>query len=224
MNHHIRHKDFVQEILIDFIYAGCTALALALSFIYSGSWFFYLISLLPFLYRISKVDMAGSAMSGGFFAISLLFIIFPPDILTRPIIFYFIIISFSAAIVIFSMIINKYKKRFILGLILSAILCFPLGYLLKAGIESGPAISQQITGIGFNYRITALLCFLFISLLIVAINSLLLILINILCELPFAGRHYRLSNERFSCGGSTIIVLLKHWKCLPSFRAPPISA
>jgi uncharacterized membrane protein len=167
--------------------------------------------------------MVGSAISGGFFTVSLLFVIFPTDFISRPLTFVLIILSLALATVIFSVIINKLKRYYLLSVILSAILCFPLGYLLKAGIESGPAISHQITGIGFNYRITALLCFLFVSLLIVAINSLLLILINILCELPFAGRHYRLSKERFSGIGSTIIVLLKHWKFLPSLRAPPLS-
>lgn len=222
MDHRTTQDDFIQETLIDFIYAGCTALALAISFIYTGSWPFYLLSLLPFLYRISKVDTAGSAVSGGFFAVSLLFIIFPTDILSRPAVFYFIIISFSAAVVIFSVIINRCKRHFWLALILSASFYFPLEYLLKTCIESGPALSHHINTFGFNFRVATLLFFLFISLLIVAVNSLLLILIDVLCELPCAGRYYKLLKRPFFGNKIKSLVLLKHWKCLPSLRAPPL--
>jgi hypothetical protein len=72
------------------------------------------------------------------------------------------------------------------------------------------------------HRAAALLSFLFISFLIIAINSLLLRLLDILIKLTLAGRHERLLKGRLSCKGIKIVVLLKHWKCLPSLRAPPL--
>lgn len=222
MENNNRHSEFIQRILMHFIHAGCTALALALSCVFGGSWLFYFILLLPFLYRISNTDTADSAISGGFLAVSLLLVIFPGNLINRPLTFALVVLLQSATIVMLSVLISKFKRYFILSLVLYASLCFPLAHLLKAGIGSHPAVYYRISSIGFAYKATVLLGFLFLSLFTLAINSLLLILIDILCRLPFAGRHYRLITERVSGSGKKVIALLKYWKFLPNLRAPPL--
>jgi len=221
MNNKDNRNEFIQRILIHFMFAGCTALALALTCLFSGSWLFYLISLLPFLYRISNSETKESAVAGGFFALSLMFVIFPTNFINRPVILSVVLSSIFLVIMISSVIISKSRRYFPLSILLTIGVCITLQYLIRAGIESGVASSIESHSAGFAFRATALLGFLLVSLFIVTINTLLLILINILCKLVFAGRFYQLLKSGFSVGGRNNRIDLKHWKCLPSLRGPP---
>ena len=222
MTHRTGYNDFIQNLLVDFIYSGCAALALAVAYIVSGSWFCYFLSLLPFLYRLSNTDKAGAALTGGLFAVSLIFVFYLPGLFNRFIELTVVILSLCGGLTAFSVIINKFKKYFLLSLILSAGLCIPLEFLLKAVLESGLVITRELNIVGFACRAAALIGFLFVSLLIISINSLLLVIIDILFRLTFAVNINRPARKRILCGGSRIIALLKHEGCLPGLRAPPL--
>ena len=221
MNDNGNRNEFIQRILIHFIFAGCTALALALTCVFSGSWLFYIISLLPFLYRISNSETKEAAVAGGFFALSLMFVVFPTKFIDRPVILSVVLSSIFLVIMISSVIISKFKKYFPSSILLTIGVCIPLQYLIRAGIEPGPVPSIESHSAGFAFRATALLGFLLVSLFIVTINTLLLILIDILCKLAFAGRYYQLLKTGLSVRGRFGIILIRCWKCLPDFRGPP---
>lgn len=221
MNDKGNRNELIQRILIHFIYAGCTALALALTCKFSGSWFFYFILLLPFLYRISNVETMEAAVAGGFFALSLLFVVFPTKFIDRPAILSAIIISICLGILLSSVIISRFRRYFPLSILLTVSACFALQYLIRTGIDSKLALSIESHSAGFAFRAMALLGFLLVSLFIVTINTLLLILIDILCKLMFAGRIYRLLKTRSPVGRHYSAAPLRHWKCLPSLRGPP---
>lgn len=209
--------------LINFICAGCSALVVSLCYVFSGSWVFCLLALLPFLYRISIIDLAGSALSGVFFALSLVFVIFPANFFDHPLMWAANILLLFSVVVVISSVFNKLKRYFILSAILSAGICFPLEYLLKSGLEARLAFSIAPFDAGFMHRAVALLSVIFILFLIIAINSLLLSILGILIKLPFAGRIEPLLKGRIFLNDIKIIVLLKHWRCLPSLRAPPFA-
>lgn len=223
MSNNDNRNDSIQRNLIHFIYAGCTALALALTCILCGSWLFYLISLIPFLYRISNTETSEAAMAGGFLALSLLFVIFPAHFIDRPVILSLIIMGICLPITLSSVIISKFKRYFLLSIILTVLMCIPLQYLIRTGIESGLAFPLESYSAGLAYRAAALLGFLLVSLFIVTINTLLLMLFDILCRLSSAGRLYQLLKTGLSAKRRFYIVFLRHWKCLPNFRGPPLS-
>jgi hypothetical protein len=193
------------------------------SCIISGSWFFYFLSLLPFLYRISNTDKTRSGLTGVLFAISLIFVFYLPGLINHPVALIAAVLLLCAGLAAFSIVINKIKKYYLLGLVLSGGLCIPLEFLLKTGLESGLAIGRELNFYGFAFRAAALIGILFVSLLIITINSLLLVIIDILFKLTSAVNISRLAGKRIFGRGSRVIALLKHENCLPGLRAPPVN-
>jgi hypothetical protein len=56
---------------------------------------------------------------------------------------------------------------------------------------------------------------------LIAVNSLLLFLVDIICRSTFSGHYYWFSDESHSYTILSDRAFLKHWKCLPCLRAPP---
>lgn len=216
------HNDPLLSFLLHFIFAGSSALILSIAYAYTNFWSIYIFALLPFLYRIINTDFKGSIACGLFLALSISFVISTGEVIGAPVSFACNLIFLCFTFIAFSIVINRLKKYVGLGFLLFAALCIPLEYLHKSYFEFNTVFASLRNDAGFVFRASSLMGFIFTSFILIAISSLLLFLIDILYRSSFYGHFYWMHEE--SCGyrHANDRAFLKHWKCLPCFRAPPV--
>ena len=216
------HNDSLLRFLMHFIFSGSSALILSIAYIYTDFWFIYIFALLPFLYRVINTDFKGSVFSGVFLALSIAFVIFTNGSINAPVALAVRIIFLCLTFAAFSVAINRLRKYFFLSFLLFAILCYPLEYLHKSYFEFNTIFASLKNDAGFVFRAASLLSFIFISFVLIAVNSLILFLVDIICRSTFSGHFYWLSNRSQSYLTADDRAFLRHWKCLPCLRAPPV--
>jgi len=216
------HNDSLLQFLMHFIFAGSSALILSIAYIYTDFWFIYIFALLPFLYRVINTDLKGSVISGMLLALSIVFVISTGDVISAPIAYIGNLIFLCLTFMAFSVAINRLKKYIVLGFLIFAALSVPLEYFHKSYFELNTVFASLKSDAGFAFRTSSLLSFIFFSFVLITINSLLLFLIDILCRLAFSKRFYWLVNKSLLYRWANDRAFLKHWKCLPCLRAPPI--
>lgn len=217
----IDHNDPLLRFLLHFIFSGSSALILSIAYIYTDIRSIYIFALLPFLYRIINTDLRGSIACGLFLTLSIGFVISTGELVNAPVPYICNLIFLCFTFIAFSIAINRLKKYIGLGFLLFAALCIPLEYFHKSYFEFNSIFASLKNDAGFVFRASSLLGFIFVSFILIAISSLLLFLIDILYRSPFYDHFHRLYKE--SCGyiNTNDRAFLKHWKCLPSLRAPP---
>ncbi|UCC79705.1 MAG: hypothetical protein JSW64_15820 [Candidatus Zixiibacteriota bacterium] len=222
MKQKMDHNDSLLQFLMHFIFAGSSALILSIAYIYTDFWFIYIFALLPFLYRVINTDFKGSLACGLFLALSIGFVISTGEVISAPVSYACNLIFLCFTFIAFSIVINRLKKYVGLGFLLFAALCIPLEYFHKSYFEFNTVFASLKNDAGFVFRVSSLTGFIFVSFILIAISSLLLFLIDILYRSSFYGRFYPLDEESREYRHANDRAFLKHWKCLPCLRAPPV--
>jgi len=215
------YNDSLSWFLMHFIFAGSSALIISIAYIFTDYWFVYVFALLPFLYRVINTDLKGSLISGVFLALSFVFVVFSSRFISSPAVFAVRILLLCLTFAAFSVVINRLKKYFALSFLLFVILCYPLEYFHKSYFEFNSVIASLKNDVGFAFRAASLLSIIFISFVLIAINSLLLFLIDVICRLAPSRRFFWPINKSLLYRWADDRTFLKQWKCLPCLRAPP---
>ncbi|UCE66794.1 MAG: hypothetical protein JSU85_01930 [Candidatus Zixiibacteriota bacterium] len=216
------HNDSLLQFLMHFIFAGSSALILSIAYIYTDFWFIYIFALLPFLYRVVNTDLRGSVIAGLFLALSFVFVISTDNFINSPIKYVGNILLLCFTFILFSAAVNRLKRYIVLSVLLFAALCLPLEYFHKSYFEFNSVFASLKSDAGFIFRAASLFGFLSIAFLIIAVNSLLLFLIEILCRMAFSGRFYDFTKEFAVHYSSQNNFFRSNPGLLPDPRGPPL--
>jgi hypothetical protein len=178
-------KIHLNAILIHFICAGSSALILSLAYAFTDFWFFYIFALAPFMLRVANSDWCGSAFAALFLGLSLALILYPGNS-GRSVYGYFGDVLFLCfTFVFFSVALNRLRRFFKPGFFLAILLCFPLEYFHKTVLDLDRTFLALKWDSGFIFRTASLSGFVFGAFLLIALNSFLLLFIEIIFGLRY---------------------------------------
>jgi hypothetical protein len=106
----LTHQKVGIRFLEVFLCSGSSALLLSSSKLYPEFWFFSLIALIPFLWRIKKASLAGAAVSGIVLGGCYAFAVFADEALFDPWTFLYKLFFLSLIFAIFGIAINRINK------------------------------------------------------------------------------------------------------------------
>jgi apolipoprotein N-acyltransferase len=160
------------------LFAGSSALILSLSHLYPELKFLAIIALVPFLWRLIKINFADSVILG--FSLGSLFVIGTSlaETWLSPMAFTARFLCLSLIFALFALGVNRVKKHLGLNPVFIALLWLPLEYFLKNYAHLGFIFSPGSTDSGFLFGIGSLFGLLMVSFFIVLINSLILVLLR----------------------------------------------
>jgi hypothetical protein len=214
-------KGFGAHLPDDFLFAGSSALLIAVAHLGGGSWFVALFALTPLLWRSVRAGLAEAMLTGGLVAAILWIITLPgpPLMLTLPLLVRFaglvlLFVSFAAAV--------NTASRFIgFNAIIIALLWLPLEYALGVRFDAASIFPLDGFAPAAVVKISSLFGALLVSFTIVLVNSLILIILcNVVRFLNMAvsarpegdERDYVATEERRMEGA---------WPYLGAPRSPP---
>lgn len=220
----VNHSDKCQQLLFHFIFAGSSALILSFAYIYSEYWFVYLFALVPFLWRVSRTDLAGAIVSGLFLAGCYTFVVYIDDVFLFTEIFIIRFIFLCAAFMAFAIAVNLLKKKRFFNPAFIALLWLPIEYIHSHYIGTGGIFNLQDSGSGIVWRIMSLYGFLMVAFVVVAVNTLILLMIESFCKLSLPGFIFLFQFRKLFFFENDNIVFIKHRNFLPDLRGPPALA
>jgi len=214
-------KDQTLQFTDHFVYAGTSALVLSLAHIHPAYWFLSFFALLPFLWRLNRVNLSGSIIAGiilgGCYA-SVAFIdqvlVSPWTFLLRLFVLCLIFSAFGAAV-------NRIKRYIGFHPIFIASLWLPLEYALThyahlSSIFTFPEIDSALL-----IRIGSLFGILMVSFAVVLMNSLILILLKHVVQALRSPATFPLKEDKRIYPLPEQIQLQRHWYRFAQPRAPP---
>lgn len=178
-------------LLTHFIYAGGSALLLCFAYTLADLWFFYLFALAPFMFRISESDLRGSIIAALLLGLSIALVVFPGVKGNLDLEYFFSVLLLCLTFVLFSAALNRLKRYFKFGLLLAGVLCFPLEYFHKTVLDLDSTFLALKWDSGFIFRTASLSGIVFVALLLIAFNSLLLLLMEIAFGLIYSVSFYQ---------------------------------
>jgi apolipoprotein N-acyltransferase len=155
-----------------------SSLLLALAYTNSALWYFSLFAFVPFLWRLCHVNLRGAVALGVVMATSFVLI---SSLYESPYIsgkLFFRLFSFNAAFVVFASGVNRAKRSFGFDPLLIALLWFPIEFVLISFAEVGDIFSISKGGSKIVVGFCTLFGFVFGSLVVVLVNSLIIILLK----------------------------------------------
>lgn len=218
------HNDKFQKTLLHFIFSGSSALILSFAHIYSEYWFVYLFALVPFLWRVSRTDLTGAVVSGFFLAGCYIFVVYIGEVFIYAEIFIIRFIFLSTAFMVFAIAVNLLKKKRFFNPAFIALLWLPFEYIHSHYIGSGGIFNLQDGGSGIVWRIMSLYGFLMVTFVVVAVNTLILLMIESFCKLSLPGFIFLFQFRKLFFFENDNIVFIKHRNFLPDLRGPPALA
>ncbi len=172
------YRLFSLRSVVNSLFAGSSALILSLSYLYPDLKFLTIIALVPFLWRLLKIEIAESVILG--ICMGSLFVIGTSlsEIWLSPMIFAARFFCLSIIFALFALGVNRVKKHLGFNPVFIALLWLPLEYILKNYAHLGFIFSTGSTDSGFFFGIGSLFGFLMVSFFIVLINSLILVFLR----------------------------------------------
>jgi len=218
----LNHGDKSQITLLHFIFSGSSALILSFAHIYSEYWFVYLFALVPFLWRVSRTDLNGAIISGLFLAACYTFVVYIGEVFLYMEVFILRFFFLCTAFIAFAIAVNLLKKKRIFNPVFIAVLWLPFEYIHSHYIGAGGILNLQDSGSGMVWRIMSLYGFLMVTFVIVAVNSLILLMIESFCKLSLPGFIFLFQFRKSLFFENDNTVFIKHRNFLPDLRGPPI--
>lgn len=206
-----------------FIFAGSSALLLCFAYTFADLWFFYLFALAPFMFRIVGSDLRGSTTAALFLGLSIALIIFPCSKGNLDQEYFSSVFLLCLTFVVFSTALNRLKRYFKFGLLLAGLLCFPLEYFHKTILDLDSTFLALKLDSGFLFRTASLSGFVFTALLLIAFNSLLLLIVEIAFGLIFSSDFTQRCQRRAGIFIHRDPLLSRIERILPDPRGPPVS-
>ncbi|HWR83526.1 MAG TPA: hypothetical protein VN285_09500 [Candidatus Deferrimicrobium sp.] len=220
MTHAHSHRSRNVELRSNFIAAGTSAALLSLAHLWPELWFVSLFALVPFLWRLCKVNFRGAIILGSMLAT--FYGCATDPLCVSPTSFLLKLVAFNVIFVVFSLTIHRARKYIGFDPLFVALLWFPLEYVLihYAGLEtlfsvpeSGPSL---ITGF------CTLFGLLLGSLLTVLSNSLFLLIVKYLARWILSGREFITASGNKDYSLYDNVTLARSWYSFADVRAPPL--
>ncbi len=204
-----------------FLPAGISALLLSIAHFQPLLWFISLFALVPYLWKLKRIDLQGSIILGATFAICFSFVAFIDELLLSPAAFGFKVLVLIIIFSVFGIAVSRTSKHICCYPIFIAALWIPLEYFLihYAGIEE--IFNSRSIGPNWLIRMGSLFGLLTISFIIMLINSAILLLIERARRIRFSVIGLIFSNTGILFRRFENIGLTKRRYYLPNLRAPP---
>jgi len=162
----------------NFLFAGSSALILSVAHTHAHYWFISVFALLPFFWRLTRVNFSGSIVLGIILAHCYAFVVSIDQILVSPWSFVSKLLLLSLIFSAFGVAVNRVKSHIGFHPVFIAVLWLPLEYLLTHHAHLGSIFTFSETDSTLLIRIGSLFGILTISFAVVLINSLVLILLS----------------------------------------------
>lgn len=204
-----------------FLAAGGSAFLLSVAHVHPASWFLSLFSLVPYLWKLKRSSLPESIILGVVLAFCFSIIAFADAMRTSPHEFVLELIVLISIFTVFSVALDRLKRYIGFYPVFIAALWMPLKYFLIRFAGMGTLLDLQVDH-GPLFRLGSLFGLLFVSFLIMLVNSMILIFIEHIARIRFI-------TEKSECGGNRAIwpsdediYRGKKQPYLPNMRAPPI--
>jgi len=221
MPKNLRSNDNSIKFLENFVCAGSSALLISFAHLYPEFWFVSLFALVPFLWRIKKLDLSESMVLGIILASCYSFVVYPDEILITPKTFLFKFFFINVIFSIFSITVNKTRKYIGFNPIFIAIFWLPLEYVLvhHTGLEN--IFTFKNSDSWFVLRFSLLFGSLMLSFCIVLINSLILMFVEYIQQRVFSSDNPQRAEDKksYSWCGEVLPERILYYFRKP--RAPP---
>lgn len=215
-------NDISSRLLVHFICAGTSALILSIAHLHPECWFVSLFALVPFLWRLNNASLPGSILLGVMLAACYAFVAFIGEILISPGEFFLKLLFLSLVFSIFGLCVNLAKKYIGFNPIFIAALWLPVEYILAHYIGLRDIFTFALADSGITVRFASLFGCLMVSFAIVLINSLILILIELVSNRDYSFRKKSFARRMiFYCHYENSIQQ-KIWYYTINPRAPPL--
>ncbi|MCI0406642.1 MAG: hypothetical protein L0Z48_03190 [candidate division Zixibacteria bacterium] len=215
----------VSERAQNFLFAGSSAFLLLAANLFTDYWFFAFFALIPFLYRIIRLNALGAFQLGLFFGLTFLSVYKLPDFLAVPVLTVLTVALGTVLFALFGWAVARAKEKFGFNPLFIAL--FWVGFelcLLKLSVFSvGAGSPRPLVGEApYFHGLSALFGFLAVSFVIVLVNSLLVFAIEKTVSLAKARGQGVWGNE--SVWDPTPIPGLFAQKVylIPAVRSPPL--
>jgi hypothetical protein len=159
-------------LLGDFLWAGCSALMLAIPQVFPQLQFVFLFALVPFLWKLKKAGFIESACLGFILALSYGMVIIP-DFFALSVSAIRRILMLMAAFSLFGLLLNRLKTFLGFNPVFAAFLWLPFQYFFWRNAQFSLLFSQDTGHLDFMVKVAALFGLLVVSFIIILVNSLL---------------------------------------------------
>jgi apolipoprotein N-acyltransferase len=212
-----RHYSFV----LDFLCVGSSAALLSITRVYPQLWFVSLFALIPFLWRATRVSVPGSIGLGSILAMSYCLVTIPLQDWLMPGICLPKLAVLNLLFSLYGVIINRMGKHVGINAVGIAACWLPLEYLLTRYAGMDGILNTPGPDATFFIRIGSLFGILFISFMIILINTLILYIITRIFERHISQPGYADDHPETICAPREIAVG-RHEYAFPNRRAPPV--
>ena len=158
----------------NFLFAGSSALLLLVANLFPNYWYLSFFALVPFLYRIIRLDALGALQLGLFFGFSFFFVYKLPDLFVAPLLTVLIIALGAALFALFGWAVARAKEHFGFNPLFVAL----LWVLFELGLIKITGANLPVHPSGLFHGLSVLFGFLAVSFVIVLVNSLLVFAIE----------------------------------------------
>jgi hypothetical protein len=205
----------------NFLYAGNSALLLAIAHLYPDYWFFALFAFVPFFWQSMRVSCSGAIILGILFATSYTFVYYPVDIPVKFTGFLGNLILLNAAFAAFALIVNRTGRKFGFNPIIIAAFWLLLEFSVLQS-DGMPGISLlPKTDSPLVFRFSVLFGALMVSFAVILINAIILVLIKYIGAIPVSKRRLSFECKSYIINTRRIGISDKFLYRLPDCRAPP---
>ena len=221
MNNRSMRDDWLLRIIGIFLPAGISALLLSIAHFQPLLWFISLFALVPYLWKLKRIDLQGSIILGTTFAICFSLVVFIDELLLSPAVFGFKVLVLIIIFSVFGIAVSRTSKHICCYPIFIAALWIPLEYFLihYTGIEE--IFNSKSIGPNWLIRMGSLFGLLTISFFIMLINSVILLLFEYAGSIRFSKTFFSIPDRTTLLSLFVNIRSTKRWYCLPNLRAPP---
>jgi hypothetical protein len=214
-------KDHNTERSANFLAAASSAILLSFAHVFGELWFLSLFALVPFLWRLCRVNVRGAISLGLMLATFFVCATSVSDLVFAPKIFLLKLFALNAAFALFGLTINRARKYLGFDPLFIALLWFPLEYVLihYAGLRAIFSISNSGSSLVIGF--CSLFGILLGSLVVVLSNSLLLLILRYVRHWLFSHDGFLTASDSKSYRALHEVILERSWYSFPDVRAPP---
>lgn len=218
----LKRNDTALRLLVHFICAGTSALILSIAHLHPECWFVSLFALVPFLWRLNNANLPGSILLGVMLAGCYAFVAFIGEVLISPGEFFLKLLFLSLVFSIFGVSINLAKKYIGFYPIFTAALWLPVEYILTHYVGLKYIFTFALADSSITVRFASLFGCLMVSFGIMLINSLILMLIELVSNRDYSFRKKSFARRTIFFSHYENSIQQRIWYYIINPRAPPL--
>lgn len=206
----------------NFLCAGSSALLISIPHVWPGLWFFALFALVPFLWRVTRVNLKESLALGGLLAASYAFVVFSADFWGFSNSNLLTLAGLIVLFALYSAFVSTVKKHLGFNAIFIAALWLPIEYVISHFSGLGYLFSIAPDESGLMYRLGSLFGLLMVSFVVVIVNALIVTTIGRLVRALRSRDAHAIAVRSLVIAPFEKLLIKRSWYCFPDVRAPPL--